>query len=389
MPVGTNRTFTMTPNLGYVVDNVTVDGASMGPLATYTFSNVTANHTINVTFVSAASTYIQASPTSCIIADGNDSCTSYLTWNAPTAGTPQVKLNGVGTIVYTGATGSSQPVAVPYPGMRYDLTDGATVLDTTPLVSAQCAAGSVWNGTACQLAAASGSITSIVPASCSISAGNASCDVQVSWTTVGGSNPVLEIPSASPASVAGPVGINQTFTLPYGTHLVTLRDVNLGIDFDTASVTAACAVGSSWNGSLCIAAPTVDLKIDGSDGPLSLSGGNMTLSWTTSGASSCSAAGPGWSGARPTSSVGETIPAFTGTYTLTCTNGSVDGSDSVDVALSCAPTCTEWTPCGLPCSGGDGTQSRTCTTATCLITPQTQSCSTETCRDLNWKEIGQ
>ena len=47
---GASKTFTFTPNAGYVVDNVTVDGANLGALSSYTFTNVTANHTINVTF---------------------------------------------------------------------------------------------------------------------------------------------------------------------------------------------------------------------------------------------------------------------------------------------------------------------------------------------------
>ncbi|PCJ51369.1 MAG: hypothetical protein COA79_26465, partial [Planctomycetota bacterium] len=47
---GSNKTFTMTPNAGYEVDTVTVDGGSAGNVSSYTFSNVTANHTINVSF---------------------------------------------------------------------------------------------------------------------------------------------------------------------------------------------------------------------------------------------------------------------------------------------------------------------------------------------------
>ena len=47
---GANQTFTMTPAAGYQVDVVTVDGASVGSVATYTFSNVLAAHTISVTF---------------------------------------------------------------------------------------------------------------------------------------------------------------------------------------------------------------------------------------------------------------------------------------------------------------------------------------------------
>jgi len=47
---GANQTFTITPNTGYQVSSVTVDGTSVGAASSYTFSNVTANHTINATF---------------------------------------------------------------------------------------------------------------------------------------------------------------------------------------------------------------------------------------------------------------------------------------------------------------------------------------------------
>ena len=47
---GANQTFTITANIGYKVSNVLVDGSSVGPVTTYTFTNVTANHTISASF---------------------------------------------------------------------------------------------------------------------------------------------------------------------------------------------------------------------------------------------------------------------------------------------------------------------------------------------------
>lgn len=47
---GTSQTFTMTPAAGYQVNAVTVDGTSVGAVSTYTFSNVSAAHTISVTY---------------------------------------------------------------------------------------------------------------------------------------------------------------------------------------------------------------------------------------------------------------------------------------------------------------------------------------------------
>ncbi|NJM81018.1 MAG: hypothetical protein HC854_17970, partial [Flavobacterium sp.] len=47
---GSNRTFTFTPNTGYEVNVVTVNGNTVPTSNSYTFNNVTSNQTINVTF---------------------------------------------------------------------------------------------------------------------------------------------------------------------------------------------------------------------------------------------------------------------------------------------------------------------------------------------------
>ncbi|QRM88539.1 choice-of-anchor D domain-containing protein [Lacinutrix sp. WUR7] len=48
---GTNQSYTFTPNSGYAVDDVLVDGVSVGAVTSYDFTNVTATHTISVSFV--------------------------------------------------------------------------------------------------------------------------------------------------------------------------------------------------------------------------------------------------------------------------------------------------------------------------------------------------
>lgn len=47
---GQNQIFNITPNSGYQVSQVIVDGASVGQVTAYTFTNVQANHTIVVNF---------------------------------------------------------------------------------------------------------------------------------------------------------------------------------------------------------------------------------------------------------------------------------------------------------------------------------------------------
>ena len=50
---GVSQTYSITANTGFVVQNVLVDGASQGAIATFTFTNVTATHTISATFTAA------------------------------------------------------------------------------------------------------------------------------------------------------------------------------------------------------------------------------------------------------------------------------------------------------------------------------------------------
>ena len=52
-----SRSFTITPSTGYSIDRVIVDGSSVGAVSTYTFSNVTANHTISASFKADTTKY--------------------------------------------------------------------------------------------------------------------------------------------------------------------------------------------------------------------------------------------------------------------------------------------------------------------------------------------
>jgi hypothetical protein len=62
---GADRTFTITPDTGYQVDSLIVDGAPVTADTTYTFTNVTAAHTIRATFMvdeAAATVNAEAPP---------------------------------------------------------------------------------------------------------------------------------------------------------------------------------------------------------------------------------------------------------------------------------------------------------------------------------------
>ncbi|MBW2482105.1 MAG: hypothetical protein JRF38_19110 [Deltaproteobacteria bacterium] len=50
VPDGGSKTFAIVPDAGYQIEDVLVDGTSMGPLTSYTFNNIKADHTIHATF---------------------------------------------------------------------------------------------------------------------------------------------------------------------------------------------------------------------------------------------------------------------------------------------------------------------------------------------------
>jgi hypothetical protein len=85
-------------------------------------------------------------------------------------------------------------------------------------------------------------------------------------------------------------------------------------------------------------APTVNIKANNSDGPITISyNSSATLSWTSTSASSCAASGA-WSGSKSGSgstSTGNLTSAKT--YTLTCSNSTGSASDSVTVNVSDPP----------------------------------------------------
>jgi len=56
-----SQTFTITPNVGFAVSDVLVDGASVGAVGSYTFTNATADHTISASFHAVPTYTITAS----------------------------------------------------------------------------------------------------------------------------------------------------------------------------------------------------------------------------------------------------------------------------------------------------------------------------------------
>lgn len=107
---GSNATYQIVPSDGYLVENVTVDGMSVGAVSTYTFHNVTADHTINATFKTE----------DCVLASNLqtiniDSTSATLTWYHPGADSYDIE--------YKMATATTWTVVSNVPGFAYNLTN--------------------------------------------------------------------------------------------------------------------------------------------------------------------------------------------------------------------------------------------------------------------------
>ncbi|MRR55359.1 MAG: hypothetical protein EG822_12770 [Deltaproteobacteria bacterium] len=102
---GGSQTFTITPNSGYKVADVKVNGTSVGAVSSYTFSKVTSDQTISATFTATTSSYALTasatsggtiSPAGTVTASAGSSKTFSIT---PNAGNYTVSISVDGTIV--------------------------------------------------------------------------------------------------------------------------------------------------------------------------------------------------------------------------------------------------------------------------------------------------
>ena len=83
---GSSQAFTITPDTNYHVADILVDGTSVGAVTTYTFSNVTSDHTISATFAidtytvtASAGTNGSISPSGTVTVDHGSSQTFTIT----------------------------------------------------------------------------------------------------------------------------------------------------------------------------------------------------------------------------------------------------------------------------------------------------------------------
>jgi len=138
-------------------------------------------------------------------------------------------------------------------------------------------------------------------------------------------------------------------THTYRTGLGSFCAVITGLDSCTTYYYRAVAKNSAGTSygetksftTVCVPDVTVDLKANGSNGPINLKyGDSVTLSWTSKNASFCEASGD-WSGTKQVSGSElvrlDSLKVYN--FSITCQNadGSKTASDSVEVRISARP----------------------------------------------------
>ena len=200
-------------------------------------------------------------------------------------------------------------------------TSGTT--SVTPLIDTvytlTCAGGA--SGTATVLVAAGQFDPSSTPSSCMIPANAGSCPVNLTWSSVNFSSPVIAN-GASASLYTTANGTSKLVNVKYGGDTFAIK--NGTFTHDSISIAASCAPNTTWSGTACLANVAI-----GSFTPQSaslLNGQNTTLvgsNITGGGTVTCSID----QGLGPVQVVSGNVSKGTGTltlsttYTLTCRNG--------------------------------------------------------------------
>lgn len=268
---------------------------------------------------SGATGWLTVSPNSCVISIGASTCTvTGATWNTVGASAPRLEDGNTGSLLSTLANNATAlQVWVAYPSTNFQLKDGTFLIDSKTATSS-CASGSSWNGSICEANSTATSVT-LTASPMSLFSGNSST---LSWTS---SNVTSCTASASPASGTwtGPKATSSSFPHESSGALTTTTIFRLactgayGDAFDQKTVTVLTAGPGI----------TVDLTAT----PEKIASGEIsTLSWISSGATSCS--GIGFTAGALNGSI-DVSPTRNTTYTINCVNGSLSASDQASVTL--------------------------------------------------------
>ncbi|UAL08204.1 MAG: hypothetical protein KRP56_02855 [Candidatus Methanogranum gryphiswaldense] len=131
---GGSQTFTITASAGYTISDVKVDGVSVGVVSTYTFTNVTSNHTISATFSGGQFTITASagyggwiSPSSATVSQGGSKTFNITTFSGYTISNVIVdgaSVGSVSTYTFTNVT-RDHTISVEFLTQHYTITVNA------------------------------------------------------------------------------------------------------------------------------------------------------------------------------------------------------------------------------------------------------------------------
>jgi hypothetical protein len=144
VPSGSAQGFTITPATGYSIADIMVDGVSQGAISSYSFTNVTASHTIDATF--AVNTYVLTTSVSA----GSGTIAVSPAATAYNHGTSvQLTANPASQWIFAGWSGDCAGTANPYSlVMNAAKSCSASFIPLQPITATATAGGSITpNGT--------------------------------------------------------------------------------------------------------------------------------------------------------------------------------------------------------------------------------------------------
>lgn len=138
-----SKTYTITPNTGFHISDVFVDGFSVGAVSTYTFNNVTTNHIIFAEFAANEYTITVTQPANGVITPGTISVLNGATPAfviTPTIGYSVSAINVNGTNVISSATHVNDVYTYVFPAVSANQTITAVMVSKTFTITASAGA---------------------------------------------------------------------------------------------------------------------------------------------------------------------------------------------------------------------------------------------------------
>ncbi|UPT71325.1 MAG: T9SS type A sorting domain-containing protein [Flavobacterium sp. JAD_PAG50586_2] len=242
--VGGNQSYNITANCGFVVSDVLVDGVSQGTITTYTFTGVTASHTITAIFTAQTATITAAGPTSFCVGGSVVLTSSAATGNVWSTGetTQSITAQASGNYWVSVNNGTcNSPISAP-------ITITITAPPTAPTITSGsltfCQGGSVTltssalTGNLWSNGATTRAITVSTSGSYSVLYNNGGCNSAPSAITTVTVNPLPVTPTISASG---------STTLCTGGNVVLTSSSATGNTWSTGATTQSITVSATGN----------------------------------------------------------------------------------------------------------------------------------------------